>query len=386
VPLPREAVTLAERLAPRGYRTGFVGKWHLEPNVTCQKWFARELPEMVGKPRRQVRIPLAKILQYSPEQQGFTEYYWGSMRRYRVNYSLGSGQRLSKMAPVENRDFRIDVQTKAAISFVDRNHDAPFYLQLNYFGPHTPLEAPPRYLRRFPGDMPTRRRYALAMISAIDDGVGQIVERLRRHRILENTLIVMTSDNGAPLKMTKVDAPIGRDPGGWDGSVNDPWVGEKGMLSEGGIRVPMVWSFPKRLPGGKIYPHAVSSLDIAATVVKHATGNTPDELDGVDMLPYLSGTREQAPTRSLYWRFWDQAAIRQGDWKLIHLADGRSFLFDLASDQHEHTNLIGQHADIANSLRKELETWADQLIPAGLPRSRKAMREKRWYDFYFAEQ
>ncbi len=307
------------------------------------------------------------------------------MRHYRVNYDLGTGQLLSEMKPLENRRYRLDLQTQAALSFIERNHAAPFYLQLNYFGPHTPLEAPQKYLDRFTGEMPTRRRYALAMISAIDQGVGRVVDSLRKHGVLNNTLIVLASDNGAPLKKTKIDSPIDRDPGGWDGSLNDPWVGEKGMLSEGGIRVPMVWSLPSRLPQGKIYAHPVSALDIAATVMHLASGETVNELDGINMLPYLSGLQPAPPQCSLYWRFWDQAAIRRGNWKLICVGDGRTFLFDLSSDQHEHNNLIGQHPDIARSLRKELADWADQLHPPGIPQGRKNIREKGWYDFYFQD-
>lgn len=188
MPLPSHAVTLAERLQPLGYRTGFVGKWHLEPNATCVAWLRRELPDLAEKPRNQVRIPWESIRPYSPLEQGFQEYFWGELRNYRVNYEIGVAEGaqagiiasnpttlLQQMKPIENRDFRIDVQTQAAVNFIERNHAVPFYLQLNYYGPHTPLEATQKYLERFPQEMPTRRRYALAMISAIDDGVGQIV-------------------------------------------------------------------------------------------------------------------------------------------------------------------------------------------------------------------
>ncbi len=142
MPLPSEAVTIAERLQPLGYRTGFVGKWHLETNVTSVNWMKRELPEMADKPRQQVRIPWDKMQPYSPHQQGFDEYFWGELRNYRVNFELGAQSLLPKMKQIVNNEFRIDVQTQAALNFVDRNHDNPFYLQLNYYGPHTPLEAP----------------------------------------------------------------------------------------------------------------------------------------------------------------------------------------------------------------------------------------------------
>jgi arylsulfatase A-like enzyme len=399
MPLPSEAVTIAERLQPLGYRTGLVGKWHLEPNPTCVDWLRREIPEMANKPRNQVRIPWDKIRPYSPNAQGFDQYFWGELRNYRVNYELdhSSGSLpanknsstsrpplLEQMKQVENRDFRIDVQTEAAVSFIERNHEAPFYLQLNYYGPHTPLEATQKYLDRFPEEMPTRRRYALAMISAIDDGVGRIVDNLNKHGLLDNTLIVITSDNGAPLKMTKDDTPIDQDMGGWDGSLNEPWVGEKGMLSEGGIRVPMIWSLPSQLPSGKNYNWPVSTLDIAPSVLQLAGGNLQElsgQFDGIDLIPAMNDIQNPS-TRTLYFRFWDQAAIRRGKWKYIFVGDGRQYLFDLESDQQERKNLYHEHVELARKLHEDLKAWCTELKPAGLPASGK-MRERNWYNFYF---
>ncbi len=389
MPLPSEAITIAERLKPLGYRTGFVGKWHLEPNVTCVDWMKRELPEMAVKPRAQVQIPWNKIRPYSPAAQGFDEYFWGELRNYRVNYELGGSEDnrqpvLKQMKQIQNNDFRIDVQTEAAVSFIERNHAAPFYLQLNYYGPHTPLEATQKYLDRFPRDMSIRRRYALAMIAAIDDGVGRVTEALTKHGLLNNTLIVMTSDNGAPLKMTKPDSPIDGDAGGWDGSLNEPWLGEKGMLSEGGIRVPMIWSLPSQLPSGENCDWPVSTLDIAPSVLQLAGGNlkeVSDSFDGIDLIPAMNDIQNPS-TRTLYFRFWDQAAIRRGKWKYIFVGDGRRYLFDLESDHHENKNLVDQHNELAEKLHKELDTWCVGLNPAGLPTGDK-MRERNWYNFYF---
>lgn len=402
MPLAAEAVTIAERLKPLGYRTGFVGKWHLEPNPTCVQWLRQELPEMADKPRNQVRIPWSKIQPYSPNAQGFDEYFWGELRSFRVNYELDGGEPYglkvsdpnagatsvssADMKQIENKDFRIDVQTEAAVRFIERNHTQPFYLQLNYYGPHTPLEAKQKYLDRFPEPMPTRRRYALAMLAAIDDGVGRVVAELTEHGLLDDTLIVLTSDNGAPLKMTKQDSPIDEDMGGWDGSLNEPWVGEKGMLSEGGIRVPMIWSLPSQLPSGKTYDWPVSTLDIAPSVLQLGGGDlnlVQGEFDGINLIPALNDIQNPS-TRSLYFRFWDQAAVRQGKWKYIYVGDGRRFLFDLESDQHEHRNLQEQHPDLAAKLHQDLQAWCDGLQPAGLPTGKK-MRERNWYEFYFAK-
>ncbi|MEM6468378.1 MAG: sulfatase-like hydrolase/transferase [Planctomycetota bacterium] len=386
MPLPSKAVTLAERLLPMGYRSGFVGKWHLEPNVLCVDWMDKTVPGLSSKPRRNRKIPWNKIKPFSPQAQGFEEYFWGAMRSYRVNFELDGDAVLPDMKLISEPRFRIDVQTDAALSFIKRNHEKPFYLQLNYYGPHTPLEATPKYLQRFSDEMPRRRRYGLAMIAAIDDGVGRLVKFLEEHDRLDNTLIVMTSDNGAPLKMTKPDSPIDRDAGGWDGSLNEPWVGEKGMLSEGGIRVPMIWSLPSQLRQGVTYDYPVSTLDIAPTVTRLAGGHTDDEdqpFDGIDVFPRFNSIQIPS-TRRLFFRFWDQAAVRQGKWKYLFVCAGQRFLFDLESDAHETQNLIDDHPELAASLHRQLVEWCEELEPAGLPNGEKR-RESRWYEYYFPQ-
>jgi len=386
VPLPREAVTFAKRLGPAGYRCGFVGKWHLEPNPSCVKWLAKELPMEARKPQPQRRIPLKKILPYAPAAQGFHEYFWGQMQHYRANYALdGRDLKPEGEALVLPDQYRIKVQTRAAVAFIERNYAKPFYLHVGYFRPHTPLEAPKKYLDRFPGPMPERRRYALAMVAAIDDGVGEIMARLRAHGIEEKTLVIFTSDNGAPLKMTKPDSPLTGDAGGWDGSLNDPWLGEKGMLSEGGIRVPMVFAWKGTLPAGKTYAEPVSSLDFAATA--NALAGLPEDaqLDGVNLIPFLSGVKSGAPHEALYRRFWHQAAVREGRWKYLSAAGIGEFLFDLESDAHEQRNLIADHRDRATALRAKLGKWAAHLQPPGIPAPAEArkLREGPWYRFYF---
>ncbi|MCP5545074.1 MAG: sulfatase-like hydrolase/transferase [Akkermansiaceae bacterium] len=385
VPLPAEAVTLAERLGPAGYRCGFVGKWHLEPNILCTRWFQKKLPEMVGLPPQKRRIPPAKMQPHTPGAQGFHEYFWGEMNHYRANFArdgkdLPPGRRVLQFPG----EFRVDIQTEAATAFIDRNHDRPFYLHVGYYAPHTPLEATKKYLDRFTGPMPERRRYALAMIAAIDDGVGKIMDRLKTHGLLENTLVIFTSDNGAPLKLTRPDSPVDTDPGGWDGSINDPWKGEKGMLSEGGIRVPMLFSWKGNLPAGTVYQKPVSSLDFAATAVSLAGLPASPELDGVDLLPHLKGSNDAAPHPSLCWRFWNQAAIRAGKWKFLSAAEGGEFLFDLETDGGETKNRIAEEPRVADDLRDRLARWTRDFDPPGIPQGKLNDQETRWYEHYFS--
>lgn len=383
-PLPFTEITLADRLQKAGYFCGMVGKWHLDPNEASIKWAAKNNLPSTGKPPR-IDVPESDRLAYAPGARGFNEFFWGQMSRYWANYDLAGKNLDPKGEWVKDNRFRVDVQTEAAQAFIERNHDKPFFLYLAYFAPHTPLEATKKYLARFPGPMPERRRYALAMALAIDEGVGKVMESLRKYGLETNTLVIYTSDNGAPLK-NKIDSPVNGDAGGWDGSLNDPWIGEKGMLTEGGIRVPFVAHWPGVLPAGKVYNQPVSLLDIAATATSLAGLPSDDKLDGVNFMPFLTGSSTNAPHASLYWRFWSQSAVRSGKWKYLKAGNAGEFLFDLSTDENERNNLIAEHQDIAERLRSELETWGEQMNPVGLPNHRLNVQEGPWYQEYLQLQ
>ncbi len=339
-PLLHGEVTIAERLKRAGYITGMCGKWHLNPNRQ-----SKNTP------------PGAKPLDFMPHRQGFDEYLCGPRRRYLASHDA-KGNKLDKPAMVEDRRFRIDVQSDWAVNFIDRHAggDEPFLLYVSYFAPHVPLEATDRYLARFPGEMPHERRLALAMLAAIDDGVGRITEKLEEHGVERNTLVFFISDNGAPLKQ-----------GAWDGSLNEPLVGEKGMLTDGGVRVPFLVSWPGVLPAGEVYEKPVISLDVAATANALAGLPHDEALDGVNLVPHLRSEAEVPPHDRLYWRWRSQAAVRQGRWKLIMLGEHHRLLFDLASPQHEHANVIADHPEVAAELEAHLKRWAAAQNPAGLP-------------------
>lgn len=380
VPLPLAAVTIAERLKSAGYTSGHVGKWHLEPNALSRKWAETNLPAHAASTPGRLIIPESDRQRYMPAAQGFDDYFSGEMNRYYANYDLAG----SDQAPswVDDGRFRVEVQTDAALAFLRRNQARPFFLYLNYFAPHTPLVLPENYAAGFPTDLPQRRRAALAMMAAVDQGVGHILAALQRHGVDDNTLIIFTSDNGAPVHRRR-DSPLDEDMGGWDGSLNTPWVGEKGMLSEGGIRVPFLVRWPAGIPGGKVYHQPVSTLDIAATAAALAGIARDDQLDGVDLTPFLSGRRQDAPHAELYWRFWSQAAVRAGRWKLLTKAGEPDRLFDLDSDYHEHRDLAQQLPEHVQALRAKLVGWTNTLEPRGLPAAGRNQQERAWYQEYF---
>jgi uncharacterized sulfatase len=274
----------------------------------------------------------------------------------------------------------VDGCSRAAVSIIERHRDESFFLYIAYRAPHVPLDAPMKYLDRFPGQMPERRRQALAMLSAVDDGVGLITSTLTKHNLTEKTLIFYIGDNGAPLKIHKLDAPGGGP--GWDGSLNDPLNGEKGMLAEGGMHVPFVISWPGQIPGRQTFDHPVSALDVAATAAQIAHLETkPEDLDGVNLIPHLTGVVNTPPHEILTWRWLGQSAIREGKWKLLRGGE-REYLYDLAADIEEKHNLAAKHPEIVAGLRAKLTAWADKLDPPGLDDAELSKAASDYFDFY----
>lgn len=381
-PLPLSEITIANRLSKAGYVTGQVGKWHLEPNPATLKWVKKNIPGAKPQNGRYNKIPDSMLIPYMPGARGFDQYYTGYINSYRANYGLKGNLLKPGGENIVQAGYRLDIQTDAALQFIQRNHQKPFFLYLAYFAPHVPLEATRKYLDRFPGKMPERRRYALAMISAMDDGVGRITTLLREYGIDDNTVIIFASDNGAPLGITKEDVPVTSARGIWDGSLNDPLLGEKGMLSEGGIRVPFIirWS---KLPQGVLFTRPVSSLDIASTALSLAGLKKTKDMDGVDLLPYLTGRKTKAPHAYLFWRFWDQSAVRSEKWKFINAGNKAAYLFDMKKDPEERNNLISREPAVAKKLRRKLQDWTKGLMPPGIPYKNLNNQESGWYDHYF---
>jgi arylsulfatase A-like enzyme len=356
-PIPKGVETLGDRFQKLGYKTGMVGKWHLDVGGSSREWATENYPDLV--PFNFNNIPLEERQKYFPDARGYDDTYFGFNIKYWRNFTM-AGDTIEGSF-VNNWDDRLAVVSQAATTFIDRNWQNPFYLHVAHYGPHVPLGATQEYLDRFPGDMPERRRYALAMISAIDDGVGSIVNTLEKYQLLDNTIIFFISDNGAPLGDDMTDAPIDDRREAWDGSLNTPFIGEKGMLTEGGIRIPYIMQWPGKLNAGSVIDKPVSALDAAYTVLKLAGETSLSELDGVDLMPALEGDDDYLNTRPLFWRFYKQRAVRQGRWKYLQAGIAREYLFDLESDTHESVNLIGEYPEIAESLRQTYLQWTSEM-------------------------
>lgn len=337
LPMRSEVVTLPERLKAAGYISGISGKWHLD--VVERR---RLDPELL------------------PHKQGFDEYFTGPMHDYVASHALDGTPFPDAPHKVHDERCRVVIQTEGALSFLKRRAakpEQPWFLYLAYMAPHVPLESPEPWFSRTRADLPKERRQALALIGAIDDGVGRIRAKLQEMGQEQNTLIFFIGDNGAPLGEM------------WDGSINLPMRGEKGMLSEGGIRTPFVAAWPGKIPAGQIHDKPVISLDVGATAVALAGLPHDDKLDGVNLIPFLTGENKSAPHQTLYWRWMSQAAIQEFPYKLIALGGQGNLLFDITTPEGESMarNLIKQQPEIAARLEAKLKAWTATLEPPGMP-------------------
>ncbi|WP_159020668.1 sulfatase [Algibacter sp. L3A6] len=342
----KSETTIGERLKSVGYTTGMAGKWHLGATE--------------------------KITNY-----GFDHvFYKNSNRPGLTNFNF-DGESIPLTTETTNM-YHLDACSKAATTFIEMNKDKPFFFYLAYRAPHVPLDATKKYLDRFPGKMPERRRKALAMLSAVDDGVGAIIKTLEKNNLVDNTVIFIIGDNGAPLKITKEDKPGGGP--GWDGSLNDPLNGEKGTLIEGGIRTPFVVYWKDKL-NTSVYKHPVSAMDFAATAVELAGLPKDDTLDGVNLIPFLNGEKAGAPHAKLCWRWGGQSAIRKGKWKFLK-GDNREYLFNLDEDIEEKNDLLSKHPEITKELKAELLAWSEGLRPKGFSKRNMSKNDHIFFDYY----
>ncbi len=321
--LPLDQVTLPQTLRDLGYRTGHIGKWHLG-----------------YKP------------EYHPNKRGFDESFGfpGGAHAYLDQRAADEHNAVNRNGtPVEEKAYLTDAFAREAVAFVDRHAKQPFYLYLPFNAVHNPLQATQKYLDRFAAIADERRRTYAAMMVAMDDAIGAVLARLRHHRIEDDTLIVFHSDNGGPTPQTS--------------SSNGPLHGFKGQTYEGGIRVPFLMQWKKRLKRGVVDDRPIVALDIFPTCVAAAGGKPAANLDGVDLLPYLTGTRKDAPHEALYWRFGAQWAVRKGDWKLMESIDGVR-LFHLAQDLGETRDLAAAEPDKVQELRAAYDAWnANNIAP-----------------------
>jgi arylsulfatase A-like enzyme len=343
---------ISEFLKPAGYNTSAVGKWHLGATE-----------------------------EFVPNARGFDEYYgfldgahdyerWNSEESKRK--SLDPIYRNKKPLPGRKNVYLTDLFSDESVKFIDKQKkDNPFFLYMSYNAVHAPWQVPDKYLKRTKKlNADHERQLFAAMVLAMDDGIGRVRKLLKKKGLYDNTIIIFLTDNGTPrgqgLNNPRKD-PM-KERGGCTMSNSLTFRGFKGDTYEGGIRVPFLITWPGKIKSGTTYDLPVSSLDIVPTLLSAAGVKSPDkpefDIDGVDLMPYLSGKNKKRPHEILYWRRDNDYAIRKGDWKLTwNDTSGTKeiMLFDMKNDPNEYKNVLKKNPEKAQQLQDLFDNWDGQL-------------------------
>jgi arylsulfatase A-like enzyme len=320
--LPPAELTLAELLSERGYHTIHFGKWHLGETAQFR-------PEAQGFDESLGFYSGASM--YLPEHEGgvvnskqefdpIDRFLWANLP-FMVRYN-GS-------EPFAPSAYMTDYLADEAVKAIEANRHRPFFLYLAFNAPHTPLQALKSDYDALPGiENHTERVYG-AMMRSLDRAVGRVLDALRERGLEENTLVFFTSDNGGANYVGLPD-------------LNKPYRGWKMTFFEGGVRLPFLVKWPKALPAGAEYPAPVAGIDVFATAAAAAGAALPSDrvIDGVDLVPFVTGAKAGRPHEALFWRSGHYRVVRAGDWKLqLSERPKKAWLFDLAQDPTESTNL-----------------------------------------------
>jgi uncharacterized sulfatase len=334
--IPQSERTIAEMLKPEGYHNIHIGKWHLghaKDFLPRRHGFDESLRMDQGSlflPEYDDDVVNAKI-DFDP----IDKLLWGNLP-YAVNFNEGTR--------IKPEGHLTDYLTNEAVKAIEKNKNRPFFLYLAYWAVHSPLQAKKEDYEKLSFIENHEERVLASMVMTVDRGVGKIRDVLKKNNIDDNTIIIFTSDNGAP---------------GYIGlpHLNKPYRGWKLTHFEGGIHIPYIVSYPNKIPKGKTYDGRVSNLDIFSTVASVADVdlNRNDlreiEFDGVNILPYLSGENEGEPERILFNKSGDYSFLIKDGWKLqVDLVQNKKWLYNLKRDPTEKINLIESDIEKLNEL------------------------------------
>ncbi|MFM9955051.1 MAG: sulfatase [Opitutaceae bacterium] len=330
VGLRSDQTTIATRLKTLGYATIAVGKWHLG-----------------NQPENR------------PTKRGFDEFY-GTLNNtpfFHPTNFIDSRISNDVREVTDDTFYTTDAYADRSLDWLEKNKNKPWFLYLPFNAQHAPLQAPKKYLERFPKITDEKRQLFAAMLASMDDAIGRVMGKIRALGQEENTLVFFISDNGGPTASTT--------------SGNGPLRGFKMTTFEGGPRVPFIAQWKGKIPAGKTYDLPVMNLDVLPTAIIAAGGKTDPswQLDGVDLMPYLTGKLTSRPHQTLYWRYGPQWAIRHGDLKLVVSkgGSGQPELYDLATDIGESKDLASAQPAKVKELQALWDKWSAEQAPASTP-------------------
>ncbi len=342
--LPLSEQTIADMLKLSNYKTFAVGKWHLGAHESLRP-MKRGFDEFFGF--------LTGGHRYFP-------YEWDLEDETKVKSQNGAYRTklLRNEQRIEEKEYLTDALSRESVNFIERNANNPFFIYLAYNAPHGPLQATEKYLNRFLEIKSKNRRTYAAMVSAMDDGIGTIISKLKEKGIYDNTIVYFLSDNGGRLK---------------GDSDNGELRGKKGNLFEGGVRVPFVMQWPGQIKGGQTFDKPVSSLDIFATskAITSPEITPKNKLHGVNLIPFLKGEKKHSPHSNLFWRNnfmqnknelrTEASAVRSEKFKFIKNKQVDA-LYNLKKEISEQTNLKDQEKEMYDSLKNEYKRWSKTLM------------------------
>ena len=354
--LPTDKITIAEALKEAGYTTGFVGKWHIG------------VPPETG-----------------PEQQGFDlnvgGYNAGNPGGWEGGYFQPNNN--SYISDAQEGEYLTDYLTRKALGFIEEHQHKPFYLQLSYYTPHTPLQAPEQLVQKYKqkeGEQGHQNPTYAAMIESLDSGVGQLMATLEELDIAENTIFIFYSDNGGVGGYDYLDHAEDNI------TDNSPLKGGKTTFYEGGIRVPLIIRWPMLIDAGAESDEPIIGIDVYPTLLEASGTEMPENylLDGVSLLPLFEDPQATLKRESLYWHFpgypnvqWRTgpvSVIRQGPWKLLKYYETNQVeLYNLDQDMSEQHDVSADKPETRARLQAQLENWLEE-NQAPMPQKRETNR------------
>ena len=358
--LPLSEQTLPDVLNNVNYNTKAIGKWHLgahESLVPERRGFDEFFGFIIGGHR------------YFPEDLTLNDLT--KARRQMDGYVTriyDNGKR------IDTKKYLTEELSDNAIKFIEDNSDNPFFLYLSYNAPHTPLQATERDLERNKHIEVEKRRTYAAMVSSMDDGIGLILDKLEEKKITDNTIVIFFSDNGGVEWYNFSDNGVLR--------------GIKGDFFEGGIRVPFTMQWPKKIKPGITYDKPIIALDVFATVASAASAEKyiKNDIDGVDLLPYLTGDKFGLPHEYLYWQNPDKDidVVRDERYKYLRIKNDE-YIFDLKKDISEETNIINSSKPIYDRLKSQFKEWEKGMIDPvfmdlGMGKEYNKLNPDRWFN------
>jgi arylsulfatase A-like enzyme len=336
--------TLGDVMTRAGYRTGAFGKWHLgasEPFHPNNRGFYHFYGFLGGGHC------------FFPEEYAARMRDWANQpdRPEPDLYMYATPLQINGIELPPQKGYLTDLITTEAMAFMQRFQHRPLFLYLAYNAPHVPLEAPAEYLDKYSQIADEKRRTFAAMVENLDWNVGRILSTLEELGKRDNTLIVFLSDNGGAVK---------------NGAHNGPLRGQKGNLTEGGIRVPFIFNWPGGLPRGREVRVPISTLDLLPTFAALA-GVEPagNPLDGFNVLPWLRGEAKGVPHQRLFWDRGDKGGMREGDFKLFRVNPSAPWtLWNVVEDIGEKNDLSSEMPEKVKAMSAAWNDWMEAMPAA----------------------